>query len=117
MQEAEMAMTMWDDGLQELRQVAESRNLYSRDEKGRTGVLTTLAQRAAEMAYRRGFQQGLTAAIRILKTGGDLEDLRVYDLRVYKWRNKGLRNLYHRAEEPPIPPTFRQRAWSGTDGC
>jgi hypothetical protein len=70
----------------------------------------TLGQRAAEMAYRRGFTQGVAEALYLIE-GPDWWRLRKrsrlaqFFEKVTEWRMEGNRQRWKRAVPPPQPPT------------
>jgi hypothetical protein len=64
-----------------------------------------------ESAYRRGFQQGLAVAVRMMQAGATVEEVERYmDLDVARWRfGNGPRSKHapHRGAAP-MPPPWRE---------
>jgi hypothetical protein len=75
-------------------------------------LLQTLAERAAEMAYRRGYQQGFYRARAYIEHGASLQEVARYEVkRIHPWRMRGWRQNHQRYEEPP-DDIFRRRSQS-----
>lgn len=85
--------------LNEIREAGESFKVYRK-----RGHLHGVSERAAEMAYRRGFEQGVYMAFALVAGGGSLEDLCRYFERVSDWRIQGGTQEYTWAKQPPEDP-------------
>jgi hypothetical protein len=71
------------------------------DKAFRNEPLTTLAERAAEMAYRRGYQQGFYRAWAYMEHGATVQEIADYEQeRIVPWR-RGQKERYVHAEPPP----------------